>query len=305
MKVPAGLGHLLPVHGEKAVHEHRRRFAETGAVQHGGPEQAVEIDDVLADEVVELGGGPGAPEAVEVQPRRAVAQVSEAGHVPDRRVEPDVEVLAGVVGDLEAEVGCIPGDVPFLEPGGEPLVELVRHLALKVTAAGPALEHLLEVREPEEVMIGLPLHRDRPGHRRARVLELTGRIARAAGLAVVAVLIGSPALGALALDEAVGQEHLLHGVVGLRDRPSDDMAGVPVALVDQARAVAVLLRMGRVVVVETDPEGGEIGLVLLGDSRDQRLGGDALLARPQHDRCPVGVVGAHVVALVPAHLLES
>ena len=58
------------------------------------------------------------------------------------------------------------------------------------------------------------------------------------------------------------------------------------------------------IVVEADAEGGEVGLMLLGDAGDELLGRDALLARAQHDRRAVGVVGADVPAVVTAHLLE-
>src|SRR5690606_14554170 len=77
-----GFGHLLAVDGQKAVDANLGGGAVTGAAEHGGPEQGVEIDDILADKVVQLGAGVGAPEAVEIQPL-AVAEVLEAGHVAD------------------------------------------------------------------------------------------------------------------------------------------------------------------------------------------------------------------------------
>jgi hypothetical protein len=74
---------------------------------------------------------------------------------------------------------------------------------------------------------------------------------------------GGAALGAFALDEAVRQEHLLDRIVGLLDGAFGDVALVAVALVDQGREVAVLVGVGRVVVVEADAEGVEVRLVLL------------------------------------------
>ena len=62
----ARLAHLLAVDGEEAVREQFGRRAEAGVLQHGGPEQRVEIQDVLADEVVELGVGALFPVVVEV-----------------------------------------------------------------------------------------------------------------------------------------------------------------------------------------------------------------------------------------------
>ena len=69
--------------------------------------------------------------------------------------------------------------------------------------------------------------------------------------------------------------------------------------------MAVLVGMGRVIVVEADAKAVEIGAMLLGDARDQRLGRDALLACLEHDRRAVGVVGADVPAVLTAHLLEA
>src|SRR3546814_6382413 len=72
--------------------------------QHRRPEQAVEVDDVLADEVVQLGLAAGRKVLEEVR-AVAFAQRLEAAQVADRRVQPDVQELARVAGDLEAEVG--------------------------------------------------------------------------------------------------------------------------------------------------------------------------------------------------------
>jgi TPP-dependent indolepyruvate ferredoxin oxidoreductase alpha subunit len=60
------------------------------------------------------------------------------------------------------------------------------------------------------------------------------------------------AVGALALDEAVGQEHALFGVVELLDALGlDEAVGAQVA-VDVLRQLVVLGRVGRVPVVEGD-----------------------------------------------------
>ena len=301
----AGLGHLGPVHREEAVGKDGARRAEAGTVEHRRPEQGMEVDDVLADEVIELGLGVLGPEAVELQPRRAITEVLEARHIADGCIQPDVEEFVRMIGDLETEIRGVAGDVPLLEPGLEPLPELVGDLLLEAAAAGPGLQHLLKIGELEEEVLGLALLRDGPGDRRARVLQLIGRVTRPARLAVVAILVRGAALGALALDEAIRQEHLLHRVIGLGDGAPGNVAGVAVTLVDERREVPVLVRVGRVVVVEDDPEGSEIRLMLLCDPRDQFLRGDPLLARLEHDRGAVGVVRAHIPALVPAHPLKA
>ena len=100
----SALRHLLSVDRQMAVHEHAGRCAVAGAGQHRGPEQRVEVRNVLADEMVELELAFGAPEVVEVQPF-AATKVQEARHVADRRVEPDVEVLVTLARDSKAEVG--------------------------------------------------------------------------------------------------------------------------------------------------------------------------------------------------------
>src|SRR3546814_18578994 len=74
--------------------------------QHRRPEQAVEVDDVLADEVVQLGLAAGRKVLEEVR-AVAFAQRLEAAQVADRRVTPDVKVLARVAGDLDADVGPV------------------------------------------------------------------------------------------------------------------------------------------------------------------------------------------------------
>ena len=51
----AGLGHLLAVERDHAVGEHPGGRAKARRLQHCRPEQGVEVDDVLADEMIDLG----------------------------------------------------------------------------------------------------------------------------------------------------------------------------------------------------------------------------------------------------------
>ena len=81
-------------------------------LEHGGPEQRVEVDNILADEMNLFGVigrqkffkrtcfAPGFGLA-------AVEIIFQAGKVADRRIQPDVEVLARRVGDRNAEVGRV------------------------------------------------------------------------------------------------------------------------------------------------------------------------------------------------------
>src|SRR3569833_329397 len=134
---PARFRHLLPVHGEKAVGEDGGGRAETRALEHGRPEQGVEVDDVFADEVIELGPAVLAPILVEGD-AAPLAIGLEARHVTDGRVEPHVKILAGGVWDFKAEIGCVARDVPYLQARFEPFIELVADLRLQMAAAGPA-----------------------------------------------------------------------------------------------------------------------------------------------------------------------
>ena len=121
----AALAHLLAADRDEAVHEHVVGRLAAAEVQHRRPEQRVEVGDVLADEVHLLDRRVG-HEGVEVAAGLAEV-VLQRGQVADRRVEPDVEVLARRVGDLDAEVGRVAADVPVGQAdvavlvGGEPL----------------------------------------------------------------------------------------------------------------------------------------------------------------------------------------
>jgi hypothetical protein len=125
----ARLRHLLAVDGDESVRVDPRRLAVARTLEHRRPEQCVEVDDVLADEVVDLGRRVGAPEVAEDHVVVGAAVVLEAGHVADRRVHPDIEVLIGRAGNQETEVWRIAADVPRLESRVEPLGELVGGLA--------------------------------------------------------------------------------------------------------------------------------------------------------------------------------
>ena len=120
----AALAHLLSADSQIAVGEDAGRRAQASIFQRGWPEQRVKIQDVLADEMINLGVGIGLPVFIEVEAvLRAV--ILERGEVADRRVEPDIEELARRVGDLEAEVGRIARNVPVAQIAFEPFLHLV------------------------------------------------------------------------------------------------------------------------------------------------------------------------------------
>ena len=304
-KGAAGFRHLLAVDGQVAVDVDRGWLAVAGAFEHGGPEQGVEVDDVLTDEVVQLGGGVLGPVGVEVQFRAFAAEVFEAGHIANRSVQPDVEILAGLVGDFKAEVRRIAGDVPLLQASIQPFGNLVGDGVLQGAAAGPGLQHGLEVRQLEEEVLGVAQHRHGAGDGRTWVLQFGGLVGGAAFLAVVAVLVLGRAFRAGALDETVGEEHALFRVEVLGHRAGSDVASVTQLEVDAGGQFAVFFGVSRVEVIEVDQEVGEVGAVLGLYVGDQLFRGDAFLLGAQHDRRAVGVVGADVGGLIAAQFLEA
>ena len=298
----ARLAHLGAVHGQVAVDVQAGRRAVAGTVQHRRPEQAVEVDDVLADEVVQLGGGTGAQMRFEVLADPA-AQSLEAGQVADRRVQPDVEVLARLAGNLETEVRCIARDVPRAQAtfGIEPLTELGLHARQGDVAGQPFAQERVEVAHLEEEVLRIAHFRRGTGDDRTRFLQIGRRIGSATHFAVVAVLVGAAAVRADALDVAVGQEHALGRVVELRHRTAADVAGRFQLQVELLGQRLVGRRIGRVVVVEGHAEGGEVTFVAGLDVGDESFRGDPGLFRGQHDRRAVGVVGADEPGLAAAH----
>ena len=143
----------------------------------------------------------------------------EAREIADRRVEPDVEVLARRVRDRDAEVRRIARDVPV----GEPLAavaapspshsqRLVRDLGLQPSRRAASTPQELDagrVGEPEEEMLRRSCaraSRRRPSS--TGFLRSVGELRAPQDFAGVAVLVLRAAFRALALDVAVRQEHL-------------------------------------------------------------------------------------------------
>ncbi len=117
---------------------HVVRDVEPGAVEHRGPEEEVEVDDVLADEVDD--GAFGALPVVVGRARLVLAVVGRRGDVADGGVKPDVEVLVLLAGYPEAEVGAVPAYTPVVKPLVDPAEDLVPDLRLQPIVA---LEPLL------------------------------------------------------------------------------------------------------------------------------------------------------------------
>ena len=126
--VALGLGHLAAVDNQPAVAVDVLGQGHIHAHQHGGPDNAVEADDLLAHDVVV--GGPIL--VVVVIP---VVVEAEGGAVVEQRVHPHIDHVAGVEvhGDAPLEAGA--GDAQILQAG---LDEVVHHLV----HAGAGLEEI-------------------------------------------------------------------------------------------------------------------------------------------------------------------
>ena len=284
------------------MHEHLRGRLEAGGMEHAGPEEAVEADDVLADEVVELGVRVVPPVLEFLAVGRA--PVGERGDVADRRVHPHVEELAGMAGDLETEVRRVARDAPAAQRLLEPLEQLVGDVARRV-GGNPLLKILVLGLELEVEVLGVP-HLGRGAAGRAHgMAELLGAVRGAALVAAVAVLVLGAALRARALHVAVGQEHAAVRAVELGRALRRDAATLLGGGEDAFRQLLVLGGVGGVVVVERDLEVGEVLQVRLVAARNELLRRNALGARADHHRRAVRVVRAHVHAFVAAHLLEA
>ena len=158
-----------------------------------------------------------------------VQQVFQRRQVAHRGVQPHIKVLARRVGDLDAKVRRVARDVPVTQAFAgravrvgahrKPFFDLVGHFGLQLAVLGPLAQkvHAAWVRQFEEkVFRGFQL---RLGTRqgRKRVDQIGRGIDRTTHFAVVAVLVFGVALGALAFDEAVRQEHVLLWVKELLD----------------------------------------------------------------------------------------
>jgi hypothetical protein len=281
--------------------------------QHRRPEQGVEVDDVLADEVDLLAFGEG---LFEIQ-TLAGAVVLERCQIADRRVEPDVQVfLFRDVGDADAEIRRIARDVPvgegllltFRAGALQPFLGLVDHLGLQ-PAGGlqPILDEAAALRIgqlEEEVLRGLE-QRLRARQRRVRVLQLGRGVNRAAILAGIAVLVLRAAVRAFALEVAVGEEHGLHRVEKLLDRLAVDQSRGLQPAEDILRKLGVFGRVRRVPVVMADVEPVQIRPARLLDRVDEFLRRLPGFPGREHDRRAVRIVGAHEMHLVPLQALEA
>ena len=99
----ARLRHLGAIDGKETVGADAGWYAETAFVQHGWPEECMEIKDVFTDEVNQFGFGIRFPVGVEIQ-AFFFGECLEGTHVTDGRIEPHVKIFTRCIGDRKAEV---------------------------------------------------------------------------------------------------------------------------------------------------------------------------------------------------------
>ena len=134
------------------MHIHLVGRLAAAEVQHGGPEQGVEGDDVFADEMDLLQTWVG--HVGVVVNAALVEQVFQRSQVTHRCVEPNVKVFGGCAIDrrirnFNAEVRCVARNVPVAQAfagaaigvgaHAEPLFDFVGHLGLQLAVLGPVL----------------------------------------------------------------------------------------------------------------------------------------------------------------------
>ena len=120
-------------------------------MQHRRPEQGMKINNVLTDEVIHISFAVLADKVIKID-AFTFAQVLEAGEITDRRIQPHIKILVFCARDLKTEIGFVTRDVPFLQPGLEPFIQLVGHFALQMTGFGPVTQHGFEITQFEKIM---------------------------------------------------------------------------------------------------------------------------------------------------------
>ena len=139
------------------------------------------------------------------------------------------------------------------------------------------------------------------GQRGVGVDQVGGGVNRATDLTRVTVLVFGVALGALALDVAIGQEHTLDRVKKLLDRSCLDQSFSTQLAVDVLGELMVFDGISRMPVVERDMKAIEVAGTLGSIARHQGLGRDALGLGLEHDGGAMGVICTDKMHGVASH----
>ena len=103
----------------------------------------MKVNDVLADEMIELCVITWLPEALEIIPGSR-AQILMARDVAYGRVQPHIKILFGIPRDLKAKIGCISRDVPILESSINPFSKFISNRRLQLLTRDPVRQECLK-----------------------------------------------------------------------------------------------------------------------------------------------------------------
>src|SRR5690554_344682 len=231
------------------------------------------------------------------------AQVFKACKVTNWCIQPDIKVFPWCVRNLKSEVGRVTAYIPLLQASIQPLSKLVGYLWLQRAAAGPLGQKISKVREFEEIVLRLLLNRYRTRDSGARINQLGWCVSGTAGFAIIAILIVGFALRAGALDKPVCKKQLFLRIVSLGDFTLRDVPVGQKLSINVFRELSVFFRVRGVVIIKMDVEVSEILLVLVMNTVNQLLRGNAFPIGPEHNSGAMSVVCANVVAVLAAHFL--
>ena len=103
----------------------------------------MKVNDVLADEMIELCVITWLPEALEIIPG-SCAQILMARDVAYGRVQPHIKILFGIPRDLKAKIRCISRDVPILESSINPFSKFISNRRLQLLTRDPVRQECLK-----------------------------------------------------------------------------------------------------------------------------------------------------------------
>ena len=174
------LGHLAAVHQQPAVAKHALGQRQIQSHQHGGPQDGVEAQDLLAHHV-QVGG----PELVVIVV--GLVAVAQRGDIVAQRIDPDIHGVLGVKGNGDAPLDRGAGNTGVLQA----LLDKGDHLVLPALGLDELGVLLVELEQTVGVLAGLE-----------EVGLLVGLVDLAAALGALAVhqlAVGPEALAGLAV----------------------------------------------------------------------------------------------------------
>ena len=177
----------------------------------------MEIHDVFADEVIKLGIAVFAPETVEINVALTFTQIFERRHITDRRIQPNVEIFAFRIRNLETKIWRIAGNIPLLKTRFKPFLHFVNHFRLQRSGAQPVFQHGFKTWQIKEEVLGIFHHRSRTRHHRMRIDEFRRAISSRAHFAVIAILIRRFTFRASTFHKTIRQEHPFFRIIELEN----------------------------------------------------------------------------------------